>query len=103
MGAKNSTATTTIPDAVRTKNLTIFDKAQVTRIVTDSNGRGDRRRLHSRSQGVFSARQDRAARRSTLTKTRACYCFRSRKRIPTAFPTITVKLGGIISDTGSAA
>ena len=39
MGAKNSTATTTIPDAVRTKNLTIFDKAQVTRIVTDSNGR----------------------------------------------------------------
>src|SRR6202162_1302843 len=36
VGAKNSTATTTIPDAVRTKNLTIFDKAQVTRIISDS-------------------------------------------------------------------
>jgi gluconate 2-dehydrogenase alpha chain len=39
VGAKNSTATTTIPEAVKTKNLTIFDKAQVTRIVTDANGR----------------------------------------------------------------
>jgi gluconate 2-dehydrogenase alpha chain len=39
VGAKNSTAITTIPEAVRTRNLTIFDKAQVTRIVTDSNGR----------------------------------------------------------------
>src|SRR5262249_11238624 len=37
--AKNSTATTTIPEAVRTKNLTIFDNAQVTRIVVDANGR----------------------------------------------------------------
>src|SRR5215469_16618125 len=32
IGAKNSTAVTTIPQALKTKNLTIFDHAQVTRI-----------------------------------------------------------------------
>jgi gluconate 2-dehydrogenase alpha chain len=37
--AKNSTAVTTIPAAMKTKNLTVFDRAQVTRIVTDANGR----------------------------------------------------------------
>jgi gluconate 2-dehydrogenase alpha chain len=37
ISAKNSTAVTTIPDALKTKNLTIFDKAQVTRIVSDDN------------------------------------------------------------------
>ena len=39
VSAKNSTAVTTIPEAQRTKNLTIFDHAHVTRIETDSNGR----------------------------------------------------------------
>lgn len=39
VSAKNSTAVTTIPEAQKTKNLTIFDNAQVTRIETDSNGR----------------------------------------------------------------
>jgi gluconate 2-dehydrogenase alpha chain len=39
ISAKNSTAVTTIPEALRTKNLTIFDRAHVTRIVSDSNGR----------------------------------------------------------------
>ena len=33
IGAKNSTAVTTIPEAMKTKNLTIFDRAQVTRIL----------------------------------------------------------------------
>jgi gluconate 2-dehydrogenase alpha chain len=33
ISAKNSTAVTTIPAALKTKNLTIFDRAQVTRIV----------------------------------------------------------------------
>ncbi len=39
VGAKNSTAVTTIPAAVKTKHLTIFDRAQVTRIVTGADGR----------------------------------------------------------------
>ena len=39
ISAKNSTAVTTIPEAVKTKNLTIADKAQVTRIVSDNAGK----------------------------------------------------------------
>src|SRR5215472_5845948 len=35
--AKNSTCFTTIPEAQKTKNLTIFDRAQVTRIFSDSS------------------------------------------------------------------
>jgi len=37
--AKNSTCFSTIPKAQRTKNLTIFDRAQVTRIVANANGK----------------------------------------------------------------
>src|SRR5205807_5926851 len=36
---KNSTAVTTIPEALKTKNLQIFDKAHVTRIVADASGK----------------------------------------------------------------
>jgi len=36
--AKNSTCFSTIPKAQATKNLTIFDRAQVTRIVANANG-----------------------------------------------------------------
>ena len=39
IGAKNSTAVTTIPAALKTKNLTIFDKAHVRRIETAADGR----------------------------------------------------------------
>ncbi len=39
ISAKNSTAVTTIPEAMKTKNLTIFDRAHVTRIVADDNGK----------------------------------------------------------------
>jgi gluconate 2-dehydrogenase alpha chain len=39
ISAKNSTAVTTIPEAQKTKNLTITDKAQVTRIVAGANGK----------------------------------------------------------------
>ena len=39
ISAKNSTAVTTIPAAMKTKNLTIFDHAQVTRIVAGDDGR----------------------------------------------------------------
>ena len=39
ISAKNSTAVTTIPEAVKTGNLTIFDKAQVTRVVAGADGR----------------------------------------------------------------
>jgi len=39
IGAKNSTAVTTIPEAQRTKNLTIVDYAHVTRIVSGAEGR----------------------------------------------------------------
>jgi gluconate 2-dehydrogenase alpha chain len=39
VNAKSSTAVTTIPEAVKTKNLTIFDLAHVRRIDVDSNGR----------------------------------------------------------------
>lgn len=37
--AKNSTAVTTIPEALKTKNLTIFDRAQATRIEAGPDGR----------------------------------------------------------------
>jgi gluconate 2-dehydrogenase alpha chain len=37
--AKNSTDVTTIPEALKTKNLTVFDKAHVTRIIADTNGK----------------------------------------------------------------
>ncbi len=37
--AKNSTSFSTIPEALKTKNLTIFDNAQVTRILSDNNGK----------------------------------------------------------------
>jgi gluconate 2-dehydrogenase alpha chain len=39
ISAKNSTAVTTIPDAVDTGNLTIFDNAQVTRVIAGAEGR----------------------------------------------------------------
>src|SRR6202022_4679844 len=39
IGAKNSTSVTTIPAAQKTKNLTIFERAHVTRILTDNNGK----------------------------------------------------------------
>ena len=39
IGAKNSTAVTTIPEAMKTKNLTIFDKAHVRRIETAPDGK----------------------------------------------------------------
>lgn len=39
LNAKNSTAITTIPEAVKTRNLTIFDKAHVTRIIADAKGK----------------------------------------------------------------
>src|SRR5579863_7043860 len=39
ISAKNSTAVTTIPEALKTKHLTIADKAQVTRIVAGSDGK----------------------------------------------------------------
>ena len=39
ISAKNSTSVTTIPAAVKTKNLTIFERAHVTRILTDNNGK----------------------------------------------------------------
>jgi gluconate 2-dehydrogenase alpha chain len=37
--AKNSTSVTTIPAAQKTKNLTIVERAHVTRILTDNNGK----------------------------------------------------------------
>ena len=39
IGAKNSTAVTTIPAAQKTKNLTIVDHAHVTRILSGGDGR----------------------------------------------------------------
>jgi gluconate 2-dehydrogenase alpha chain len=39
VSAKNSTAVTTIPAAQKTKNLTIFERAQATRILSDNNGK----------------------------------------------------------------
>jgi gluconate 2-dehydrogenase alpha chain len=39
ISAKNSTAVTTIPEAQKTKNLQIFDYAQVTRIMAGAHGR----------------------------------------------------------------
>src|SRR5260221_4180721 len=40
--AKNSTAVTTIPAAQKTKNLTIYERSQVTRIVADNHGKTTR-------------------------------------------------------------
>jgi gluconate 2-dehydrogenase alpha chain len=39
VSAKNSTAVSTIPAAMKTKNLAIFDKAHVTRLPVDNNGK----------------------------------------------------------------
>ena len=39
VSAKNSTAVSTIPEALKTKNLTIFDNAHVTRVEVDPDGR----------------------------------------------------------------
>jgi gluconate 2-dehydrogenase alpha chain len=39
ISAKNSTAVTTIPEALKTRNLKIFDKAQVTRVSSDNHSR----------------------------------------------------------------
>jgi gluconate 2-dehydrogenase alpha chain len=39
ISAKNSTAVTTIPEALKTKNLTIFDKAHVTRVMAGDDGK----------------------------------------------------------------
>jgi gluconate 2-dehydrogenase alpha chain len=39
ISAKNSTAVTTIPEAQKSKNFRIFDRAQVTRIVSDAKGK----------------------------------------------------------------
>jgi gluconate 2-dehydrogenase alpha chain len=39
VSAKNSTSVTTIPDAMKTKNLTIYERAHVTRIVTGNDGK----------------------------------------------------------------
>jgi gluconate 2-dehydrogenase alpha chain len=39
VNAKGSTAVTTIPGAMKTKNLTIFDFAHVRRLIPDANGR----------------------------------------------------------------
>jgi len=39
VSAKGSTAVTTIPAALKTKNLTLFDNAQVTRIVAGNDGK----------------------------------------------------------------
>src|SRR6266853_6289777 len=38
ISAKNSTAVTTIPEALQTKNLTIFDRAHVTRVAAGASG-----------------------------------------------------------------
>ena len=39
INAKNSTAVTTIPEAMKTKNLTVYDRAHVTRLATGADGR----------------------------------------------------------------
>ena len=57
VSAKGSTAVTTIPEAQKTKNLTIFDNAHVTRIETDANGRVTGVRYLSQSRGVFPTRE----------------------------------------------
>ena len=53
VSAKNSTAVTTIPEALATKNLTIFDNAHVTRIEADANGRVTGVRYISNGDEVF--------------------------------------------------
>ena len=61
VSAKNSTAVTTIPEAVKTKNLTIFDLAHVRRIVTDSNGRVTGVSYLRNRARIFPARKSGAA------------------------------------------
>ena len=39
VNAKNSTSVTTIPEAMKTKNMTIYERAHVTRIVTGNDGK----------------------------------------------------------------
>jgi gluconate 2-dehydrogenase alpha chain len=53
VSAKNSTAVSTIPEAVKTKNLTIFDKAHVTRIEVGPDGRASGVRYIRNRQEYF--------------------------------------------------
>jgi len=78
---QNSTAVTTIPAAQKTKNLTIYENSQVTRIISDDKGK---------ITGVQYLREDRnissrlklCCFRPTHTRTFACCCFRNRKAYP---------------------
>ena len=53
VNAKSSTAVTTIPEAVKTRNLTIFDLAHVREIVVDSQGRAAGVRYVRNGEEVF--------------------------------------------------
>ena len=68
VSAKSSTAVTTIPAAVATKNLKIFDLAHVTRIVADSNGRVTGVSYVRNREEYFPARQGSLAGRLHLRK-----------------------------------
>ena len=100
--AKNSTCFSTIPKAQATKNLTVFDRAQVTRIVADANGKVRRSLVHLRWPGIFSARQGRPGRAPTLTRTCACCCFRNPRRIRTGSATTRGRWASITLDTGTS-
>ncbi len=68
ISAKNSTAVTTIPEAQKTKNLQIFDYAQVTRIVSGANGRVTGVTYIRRSKRIFPTGESRPARVLHLRK-----------------------------------
>ena len=97
VSAKNSTAVTTIPAALKTKNLTIFDLAHVTRIVAEPNGRVTGVSYIAKSARVFSAREGCPAGRLHLRELAPAAAFEVAKLIPTAWRTITARWAGIIS------
>ena len=98
--AKNSTAVTTIPAAMKTKNLTIFDRAQVTRIGVDANGRVSGVTYLRGGKEYFQPAASFCS-PPIPTRTRACCCFRNRKPFPKASPTTTDRSANITSATGS--
>ena len=91
--AKNGPHLTTIPRAQETGRLKVVTRAHVD---VDRHRRQrprHRRDLRDRRPGVHPAREGRAARRATPTRTRGCCCCRSRRRFRTACRTITARSG----------
>ena len=101
ISAKNSTAVTTIPEAQKTKNLTIFDKAQVTRIVSDDNGKVTGVLYLREGKEYFQPAKVVLLAGYTYENSRLLLLSKSKAYPERTCPTITARWASITSDTGT--